>query len=93
MGANHVLIKQFSLSEHASEQRRLHRQKLQSLHHGSSSEESDSEEELCDNSGSEMDSGFLPVSPRQRRVLLKANFFLFIFKLNSNSYSYSYIYI
>lgn len=77
MGANHIHIKQFSLSEHASEQRRLHRQKLQSLHpNGSSSESgSDSEEEPCDNSGSEMDSesnGFLPVSPRQRRVLLKA---------------------
>lgn len=77
MGANHIHIKQFSsLFEHASEQRRLHRQKIQNLHpNGSSSEDSDSEEEPCDNSGSEMDSesnGFLPVPPRQRRALLKA---------------------
>ena len=77
MAPNHFHFKTFSLAEHAAEQRRLHRQKLQDLHpNGSSSDDTDSDEEQSENSGSELETesnGFLqPVSPRQRRVLLKA---------------------
>lgn len=76
MGPNHIHIKQFSLSEHAAEQRRLHRQQQHEQHpKASSSDDTDSDEEPSENSGSEMDTesnGFLqPVSTRQRRVLLK----------------------
>lgn len=77
MGSHHIHIKTFTLAEHAAEQRRVHRQHLQELHpNGSSTEETDSDEENSENSGSELDAesnGFLqPVSARQRRVLLKA---------------------
>lgn len=69
----------FTLSEHAVEQRRLHRLKIAGNEinaSSSSSEESKSEDEISENSLSEADSevcGFLqPVTARQRRVLLKA---------------------
>lgn len=74
--------KRFSLAEHAAEQRRQHRLKLNQVLHpnGSSSEDTESEDDAPDHSGSEepddlemSSGGFLqPVSPRQRRVLLKA---------------------
>lgn len=72
-----INFRTFSLAEHAAEQRRTHRQQLQELNpRGSSSDESDSEDEPTDNSGSELDAetnGFLqPVTTRQRRALLKA---------------------
>lgn len=77
MGSHHIHIKSFTLAEHATEQRRVHRQQLQELHpNGSSTEETDSDEEQSENSGSELDnesSGFLqPVNARQRRNLLRA---------------------
>jgi len=67
----------FTLSEYAAEQRRSHKHQLQELNpRSSSSEESDSDDEATDNSGSEVDAesyAFLQaVSPRQRRALLKA---------------------
>lgn len=85
MGAQHSHVKTFSIAEHAIEQRRIHRQLLQQLRSqrnaiggtdGSSSEESDSEEEPSDASESEMDLDnyyFLqPVPTRQRRALLRS---------------------
>nr|XP_023025940.1 uncharacterized protein LOC111513945 [Leptinotarsa decemlineata]XP_023025947.1 uncharacterized protein LOC111513945 [Leptinotarsa decemlineata]XP_023025954.1 uncharacterized protein LOC111513945 [Leptinotarsa decemlineata] len=85
MGAQHSHFKKFSLSEHALEQRRIHRQLLQQLRSErnatvgtvvSSSEESDSEDEPSDASESEMDLDnyyFLqPVPTRQRRALLRS---------------------
>lgn len=84
MGAQHSHMQRFSLSEHAVEQRRLHRQILQQLRSerhvtgttGSSSDDSDSEEEPSDASESELDLDsyyFLqPVPTRQRRALLRA---------------------
>lgn len=76
MGARHTFVKAFSLSEHAAEQRRAHRQQLQELNpRSSSSDDTDSEDEISENSGSELDaesSGFLqPVPAKQRRALLK----------------------
>lgn len=81
----HSHIQQFTLAEHALEQRRLHRQILQQLkseRHSlqgvslSSSEDSDTEEEASDISESELDLDsyyFLqPVPTRQRRALLRA---------------------
>lgn len=86
MGAQHSHVRKFSIAEHAIEQRRIHRQMLQQLRSqrstlgvngGSSSEESDSEEEPSDASESEMDLDnyyFLqPVPTRQRRALLRAS--------------------
>lgn len=86
MGAQHSYVRKFSIVEHANEQRRIHRQLLQQLRSerhstggkgASSSDESDSEEELSDASESEMDLDnyyFLqPVSIRQRRALLRAS--------------------
>lgn len=77
MGAHHISFKTFSLAEHAAELRRAHKLQLQEINpRGSSSEESDSDEELSEGSGSDLDAetnGFLqPVSPKQRRALLKA---------------------
>lgn len=84
MGSQHSHMQRFSLSEHAVEQRRLHRQILQQLRserhvsgaNGSSSDDSDSEEEPSDASESELDLDsyyFLqPVPTRQRRALLRA---------------------
>ncbi|XP_041970455.1 uncharacterized protein LOC121726883 [Aricia agestis] len=81
----HSHTQKFTLTEHALEQRRLHRQILQQLkserHSGqgesmSSSEDSDTEEETSDISESELDLDsyyFLqPVPTRQRRALLRA---------------------
>ncbi|KAM3964734.1 AXIN1 up-regulated 1 [Aphomia sociella] len=81
----HTYIQQFTLTEHALEQRRLHRQILQQLkseRHSiqgaslSSSEDSDTEEEASDISESELDLDsyyFLqPIPTRQRRALLRA---------------------
>ncbi|XP_053603760.1 cysteine/serine-rich nuclear protein 2 [Plodia interpunctella] len=80
----HTHSEKFTLSEHALEQRRLHRQILQQLkseRHSiqgaslSSSEDSDSEEEASDISESELDLDsyyFLqPIPTRQRRALLR----------------------
>lgn len=84
MGSQHSHVQRFSLTEHAVEQRRLHRQILQQLRSerhmsrtgASSSDDSDSEEELSDASESELDLDsyyFLqPVPTRQRRALLRA---------------------
>lgn len=84
MGSQHSHMQRFSLTEHAVEQRRLHRQILQQLRSerhmsrtgASSSDDSDSEEELSDASESELDLDsyyFLqPVPTRQRRALLRA---------------------
>ncbi|XP_017769744.1 PREDICTED: uncharacterized protein LOC108557651 [Nicrophorus vespilloides] len=84
MGPQHSHTKKFSLTEHAVEQRRLHRQLLQQLRMErqvasntvSSSDDSDSEEEPSDASESELDLEnyyFLqPVPTRQRRSLLRA---------------------
>lgn len=84
MGSNHSHVQRFSISEHALEQRRLHRQILQQIRSerhlsrtgASSSDDSDSEEELSDASESELDLDnyyFLqPVPTRQRRALLRA---------------------
>lgn len=84
MGSQHSHVQRFSISEHAVEQRRLHRQILQQLRSerhmnrtgASSSDDSDSEEELSDASESELDLDsyyFLqPVPTRQRRALLRA---------------------
>lgn len=85
MGSQHTHVKKFSLTEHAVEQRRIHRQMLQQLRSertvsgrapGSSSDDSDSEDEPSDASESEMDVDnyyFLqPVPTRQRRALLRA---------------------
>ncbi|XP_059049860.1 uncharacterized protein LOC131844891 [Achroia grisella] len=81
----HTHIQQFTLTEHAIEQRRLHRQILQQLRNErhsiqgaslSSSEDSDTEEETSDISESELDLDsyyFLqPIPTRQRRALLRA---------------------
>ncbi|XP_026757103.2 uncharacterized protein LOC113516826 [Galleria mellonella] len=81
----HTHIQQFTLTEHALEQRRLHRQILQQLKNErhsiqgtslSSSEDSDTEEETSDISESELDLDsyyFLqPIPTRQRRALLRA---------------------
>lgn len=81
----HSHVQNFTLTEHALEQRRLHRQILQQLkseRHSlqgdslSSSEDSDTEEEASDISESELDLDsyyFLqPVPTRQRRALLRA---------------------
>lgn len=81
----HTHVQKFTLTEHALEQRRLHRQILQQLKNErhtlkgeslSSSEDSDTEEEASDISESELDLDsyyFLqPVPTRQRRALLRA---------------------
>lgn len=86
MGAQHLYEKKFTILEHANEQRKIHRQLLQQLRsethnnhnlQGSSSEESDTEEDPSDASESEVDLDnyyFLqPVSIRQRRALLRAS--------------------
>lgn len=78
MGARHVAFKTLTLAEHAAELRRAHRQQLQDINpRGSSSDDSEESEEdyLSEGSGSDLDgetNGFLqPVSPKQRRSLLK----------------------
>ncbi|XP_013168412.1 PREDICTED: uncharacterized protein LOC106118320 [Papilio xuthus] len=81
----HTHMQKFTLTEHALEQRRLHRQILQQIKNErhnmqgvtvSSSEDSDTEEETSDISESELDLDsyyFLqPVPTRQRRALLRA---------------------
>lgn len=81
----HSHIQKFSINEHATEQRRLHRQLLQQLRNErntlqrgsiSSSDDSESDEDTSDVSESELDLDsyyFLqPVSTRQRRALLRA---------------------
>ncbi|KAF2901992.1 hypothetical protein ILUMI_04192 [Ignelater luminosus] len=84
MGAKHSHVRTFSINEHANEQRRIHRQLLQRLRSErqnirnatSSSDDSESDEELSDGSDSEMDLDnyyFLqPVPTRQRRALLRS---------------------
>lgn len=85
MTSQHTHLRKFSMSEHASEQRRIHRQLLQQLRcekHlpngtvASSSDDSDSEEEPSDASEAELDLdnyNFLqPVPTRQRRLMLRA---------------------
>lgn len=79
MGARHVGFKTLTLAEHAAELRRAHRMQLQEINpRGSSSDDSEESEEdyLSEGSGSDLDgesNGFLqPVSPKQRRALLKA---------------------
>uniref|UniRef100_A0A1B0F9J7 Cysteine/serine-rich nuclear protein N-terminal domain-containing protein n=1 Tax=Glossina morsitans morsitans TaxID=37546 RepID=A0A1B0F9J7_GLOMM len=79
MAAHHVAFKTMTLAEHAAELRRAHRMQLQEINpRGSSSDDSEESEEdyLSEGSGSDLDaesSGFLqPVSPKQRRALLKA---------------------
>lgn len=86
MEAQHTHARKFSMTEHALEQRRIHRQLLQQLRSerganngntASSSDDSDSEEEPSDVSESELDLDnyyFLqPVPTRQRRALLRAS--------------------
>ncbi|XP_059221345.1 uncharacterized protein LOC106086131 [Stomoxys calcitrans] len=79
MGARHVGFKTLTLAEHAAELRRAHRMQLQEINpRGSSSDDSEESEEdyLSEGSGSDLDgesNGFLqPVSPKQRRTILKA---------------------
>lgn len=85
MTSQHTHLRKFSISEHASEQRRIHRQLLQQLRSEkhvpngnpvSSSDDSDSEEEPSDTSETELDLdnyNFLqPVPTRQRRLMLRA---------------------
>lgn len=79
MGARHVAFKTLTLAEHAAELRRAHRMQLQEINpRGSSSDDSEESEEdyLSEGSGSDLDgesNGFLqPVSPKQRRSILKA---------------------
>ncbi|XP_060517049.1 uncharacterized protein LOC132696313 [Cylas formicarius] len=84
MGAQHSQMKKFSIVEHANEQRRIHRQLLQQLRIersitgdvATSSDDSDSEDEISDASESEMDLDnyyFLqPIPTRQRRALLRS---------------------
>lgn len=77
MGSRHVNYKTFSLTDYAAEQRRVHKQQMQEINpRSSSSDETDSDEEVSEASGSDLDadgSGFLqPVPARQRRALLKA---------------------
>ncbi|KAH8240742.1 hypothetical protein KR026_004499 [Drosophila bipectinata] len=79
MGARHVAFKTMTLAEHAAELRRAHRNQNQDLQaRGSSSDDSEESEEdyLSEGSGSDADdgsNGFLqPVTPKQRRALLKA---------------------
>lgn len=85
MAKRHTHVQKFTLAEHTSEQRRLHRQILQQLRcerHSlqgssvSSSDYSDSEDEPSEMSESELDLDsyyFLqPVPTRQRRALLRA---------------------
>ncbi|GJQ69711.1 hypothetical protein Trydic_g22282 [Trypoxylus dichotomus] len=86
MEAQHTHARKFTMTEHAVEQRRIHRQLLQQLRSergtnngntASSSDDSDSEEEPSDVSESELDLDnyyFLqPVPTRQRRALLRAS--------------------
>eukprot|EP00099_Drosophila_melanogaster_P007268 NP_001259928.1 AXIN1 up-regulated 1, isoform C [Drosophila melanogaster] len=79
MGARHVGFKTMTLAEHAAELRRAHRSQNQELQpRGSSSDDSEESEEdyLSEGSGSDAEdgsNGFLqPVTPKQRRALLKA---------------------
>ncbi|XP_034471771.1 uncharacterized protein LOC117779621 [Drosophila innubila] len=85
MGARHIAFKTMTLAEHAAELRRAHRSQNQSQEQqqqlrigGSSSDDSEESEEdyLSEGSGSDADdgsNGFLqPVTPKQRRALLKA---------------------
>lgn len=85
MGARHIAFKTMTLTEHAAELRRAHRsqnqeqqQNQQLQARGSSSDDSEESEEdyLSEGSGSDADdgsNGFLqPVTPKQRRALLKA---------------------
>ncbi|XP_020812334.1 uncharacterized protein LOC110187286 [Drosophila serrata] len=79
MGARHIAFKTMTLAEHAAELRRAHRSQNQDLQpRGSSSDDSEESEEdyLSEGSGSDADdgsNGFLqPVTPKQRRALLKA---------------------
>ncbi|XP_017047411.2 LOW QUALITY PROTEIN: uncharacterized protein LOC108092378 [Drosophila ficusphila] len=79
MGARHIAFKTMSLAEHAAELRRAHRNQNQELQpRGSSSDDSEESEEdyLSEGSGSDAEdgsNGFLqPVTPKQRRALLKA---------------------
>ncbi|XP_055684620.1 cysteine/serine-rich nuclear protein 3 [Lutzomyia longipalpis] len=77
MSCSHTDVVSFSLTE-AAEQRRMQRQqRLQELNpRQSSSDDTDSEDEVSENSASELDTesnGFLqPVTTKQRRALLKA---------------------
>lgn len=83
MGARHIAFKTMTLAEHAAELRRAHRsqnqeQQQQLQTRGSSSDDSEESEEdyLSEGSSSDADdgsNGFLqPVTPKQRRALLKA---------------------
>ncbi|ALC40155.1 Axud1 [Drosophila busckii] len=83
MAARHIAFKTMTLAEHAAELRRAHRsqqqqQQEQQLGNSNSSDDSEESEEdyLSECSGSDADdgsNGFLqPVTPKQRRALLKA---------------------
>ncbi|XP_030239627.1 uncharacterized protein LOC108649321 [Drosophila navojoa] len=83
MGARHIAFKTMTLAEHAAELRRAHRsqnqeQQQQLQTRGSSSDDSEESEEDYLSEGSSSDAedgsnGFLqPVTPKQRRALLKA---------------------
>ncbi|EDW75836.1 uncharacterized protein Dwil_GK15152 [Drosophila willistoni] len=79
MGARHIAFKTMTLAEHAAELRRAHRNQNQDLQtRGSSTDDSEESEEdyLSESSSSDPDdgsNGFLqPVTPKQRRALLKA---------------------
>lgn len=79
MSFHHVDVKVMTLVEHMAELRRAHRLQLQEINpRSSSSDDSDESEEdyLSEGSGSDLDAdsnGFLqPVSPKQRRAILKA---------------------
>lgn len=84
MARHHMHNRTFSLAEHAAEQRRVHR--LQDMNaNNSSTDDTDTEDEPSENSGSDLDTesnGFLqPVPARQRRVMLKTAGLL---KIDSN---------
>lgn len=81
MSSNHSHVQRFTLSEHATEQRRHHRLVLQRLRNErlqppSDTEDSESEDEPTDDDEDELDLDsyyFLqPVPTRQRRALLRA---------------------
>ncbi|XP_030384422.1 uncharacterized protein LOC115631725 isoform X2 [Scaptodrosophila lebanonensis] len=79
MGARHIAFKTMTLAEHAAELRRAHRNQNPDMQpRGSSSDDTEESEEdyLSEGSGSDADgdsNGFLqPVTPKQRRALLKA---------------------
>ncbi|KAJ6648238.1 Cysteine/serine-rich nuclear protein 2 [Pseudolycoriella hygida] len=85
MAPHHMHNRTFSLAEHAAEQRRHHR--LQDIRHTntSSTDDTDTDYDPSENSGSDLDNetnGFLqPVAARQRRIMLKT---AGVLKIDSN---------